>query len=362
MPELNDIAQTLLSGEQNIQLIYAFNSTGKTQLSLAYKDLTKDEEGNHVGVYYNALSEDLFTWDNGDDNDEGKIKLLVKESSLNSFHGFLNEENLEQHLERFKFNFDYRFNQHEDSEKGIQSIEFSERSDNPDTERKTIKVSRGEERIFLWCFYLSLFEVEELADNQSEHIFIDDPVSSLDDHNIFITASTIFDLIEKHYEDRKIILTTHHMGLFSILSDWLRKGELSSKLKGKYKMHILSKKSGEVKLETCRKDVFLYHLRLLQVLETARRQNDLRAFHLALLRQVLENISSFLGVGRVSYVLEQIGIDDANRVTNIVNSLSHKNIYYYESDDLVSDNEEMLIEILDKLMIKYEFVLHLPRT
>ena len=74
---------------------------------------------------------------------------------------------------------------------------------------------------------MALFEVEGWADKQSNHFFIDDPVSSLDDHNIFVTAATLFELIEKHHKKRKIIITTHHIGLFSILSDWLTKGEKS---------------------------------------------------------------------------------------------------------------------------------------
>jgi hypothetical protein len=64
-------------------------------------------------------------------------------------------------------------------------------------------VSRGEERIFVWCLFLALFEVEGWADKQSSHFFIDDPVSSLDDHNIFITAATFLDLIESHFDKRK---------------------------------------------------------------------------------------------------------------------------------------------------------------
>ena len=67
---------------------------------------------------------------------------------------------------------------------------------------------------------------------QNSHFFIDDPVSSLDDHNIFITATTLMDLIDEHYDQRKIILTTHHVGFFSILSDWLRKGEKPAGIKG----------------------------------------------------------------------------------------------------------------------------------
>jgi hypothetical protein len=183
-------------------------------------------------------------------------------------------------------------------------------------------------------------------------------VSSLDDHNIFVTASTIYDLIEKHSEERKIIITTHHVGMFSILFDWLMKGEKSDKYKARTKAGILSLKHGEISLETHRTDVFLYHLRVLQVLEKARQENDVRAYHFALLRQLLETVSSFLGVGRISFALERIGFDDPDEVARIVNALAHKNVYYFESDRLVPDSLELFEKIYEKLNDRYAFVSH----
>ena len=56
----------------------------------------------------------------------------------------------------------------------------------------------------------------------------------------------------------------------------------------------------------------LYHSAIAQVLDQARKADDLRAYHFALLRQVLENVASFLGKGQFGYVLEQIGIDNPN--------------------------------------------------
>jgi wobble nucleotide-excising tRNase len=85
-------------------------------------------------------------------------------------------------------------------------------------------------QIFVWCFYLALFEVKGLSDNQNNHFFIDDPVSSLDDHNIFITAMTLMNLIKEYSDKRKIVITTHHVGFFSILSNWLTKGEKSGSI------------------------------------------------------------------------------------------------------------------------------------
>ena len=203
-----------------------------------------------------------------------------------------------------------------------------------------------------------MMEAGGWADRQPRHIFIDDPVSSLDDHNIFLTASKLHDLIEKHYDERKIIIATHHVGMFSILCDWLMKGEKSDRYKKRTKASILSSKHGEVSLETHKSDVFLYHLRVLQVLEQAMNENDVRAYHFALLRQLLENVSSFLGVGQISYALKRIGFDDAEEVIRIVNTLAHKNVYYYESDLLVPDNLELFEAIYDKLNAHYAFVTH----
>lgn len=354
-----EIAQAIKTDDARITLAYAFNSTGKTRLCVAYKDATKQEGGAHSGVYYNAFSEDLFVWDNDEDNDGANIRLTVCPSSLSQFHALLTEDNIRDRLKAYKPKFAFALKLHaDDPAKGIESISFFIPSQNPDDPRVPIKISRGEERVFVWCFFLALFEVEGWADKQSSHFFIDDPVSSLDDHNIFITASTIFDLIEDHYDKRKIIITTHHIGLFSILADWLMKGEKAERYKRITKLFVLSDKSGDLKLESCRQEVFLYHLRLLQLLDKAQGANEVRAYHLALLRQVLENVASFLGVGQFRYVLEQIGIQDAAEAANIINVLSHKKVYYFESDFLVPDSKAMFENVLKKLKDKYNFVVH----
>lgn len=354
-----EIAEALRASEAQITLAYAFNATGKTRLCVAYKDATKREDGTHTGVYYNAFSEDLFVWDNDDENDGADVRLTIRSSSLSRFHASLTEDNVRDKLNAYKPKFGFEIRLHEDDpSKGIESISFFIPNQNPDVAQPPIKISRGEERIFVWCFFLALFEVEGWADEQSSHFFIDDPVSSLDDHHIFITAETLYELIEKHYKKRKIIITTHHVGLYSILSGWLRKGDQRQKYEKVVNICILSGKSGDLSLEKDKSDVHLYHLRLLQVLEQARKSNDLRAYHFALLRQVLENVASFLGKGQFGYVLDQIGMDDPNDTADIINTLSHKKVYYYESDRLVDDRREIFETVLTKLQATYNFVLH----
>ncbi|PIK14394.1 AAA family ATPase [Halobacteriovorax sp. JY17] len=350
-----EIADEIYKLKEKIVLIYAFNTTGKTRLSIAYKNATKSES-RHTGVYYNAFSEDLFSWDNDIENDESNIRLMIKKSSLNKFHSLFTEEDVMKKLELYKPKYNFFFDYiDDDMEKGIEGIRFIVGQSEEDQEQ--IKISRGEERIFVWCLFLAMFEVEGWADEQNAHFFIDDPVSSLDDHNIFITATTLYALIEKHFEHRKIIITTHHIGIYSILSNWLTKGEKADKYKKNTKQLIVNRKEEGLQLEPIRKSIFLYHLHLLQTLDKANSENSLVTFHFALLRQVLENIASFLGVGQFSYVLNQIGIENEDEVSNILNVLAHEKVYRYQTEKMNPDNELLFNNILEKLKDKYQFVL-----
>ena len=197
--ELKDIAKQIKEAKENIFLIYAFNGTGKTRLSVEFKELCRapnddDNKGKQTGVYYNAFSEDLFVWDNDIEHSEENIKLRIIPSSLNGLHSLIYEDDVRQKLKPYNPKYDFVFHSYEDDpSKGIEYVSFHLN----DKDEKNIKLSRGEERIFVWCFFLALIDTEGWADKQNQYIFIDDPVSSLDDHNIFVTAFTLFELIKK---------------------------------------------------------------------------------------------------------------------------------------------------------------------
>ena len=351
---LETIADELNGLNENIVLIYAFNATGKTRLSVAYKNATKDlESGKHTGVYYNAFSEDLFVWDNDEGNDGLNIKLTIEASSLNQFHSFLyeNPEMVMEKLALYDPKYRFRFNTYQDLEKGIETITFYVKDD----EGTAIKISRGEERIFVWCFYLALLEVDGWADEQDAHIFIDDPVSSLDEHNIFITADTLFHQIESHYKKKRIIITTHHIVLFSILANRLTKGEKSGRYKNLTAVRILKRVGKELVLETLKNNVLLFHLHLLEVLDEASK-GQLYTYHFALLRQLLENIASFLGTGRTSHTLSQIGVDNPDDAATVINTHSHKSAYYYQTEIMNDTDQNYFNDILTKIHEKYQFV------
>lgn len=352
MATINEIAEQIKSGKQAITLIYAFNSTGKTKLSVEYKNITKDKEGNHSGVYYNAYSEDLFRWDNDESNSNENMRLEILKSSLNPYFSSIIEspEILEEKLEPYLPKYSFDFDTNSDPEIGIDAVRFA-RGD-----ESNIKISRGEERIFIWCFFLALFETDAWTGEQDAHFFIDDPVSSMDDHNIYITADSIIQTIDDKVakSEKRFVITTHHIGLFSILADRLRNGTHQNN----FKRSILSIHDGELTLKNYNKDVFLYHLYLMQVLNECISEMKVMAYHFIMLRQLLEIISSFFGAGGIKKALEEIGYkDNLEQVSNQVNSLSHKDARQ-QSADLNPLDAEFLEEIYNNIQEKYNFIIH----
>ncbi len=354
MATINEIAAELNKLNENIILIYALNSTGKTRLSVAYKDYTKaNNDGNHAGVYYNAFSEDLFVWDNDEEHDNADLKLTVVPSNLNQFHSFLIDDDqiIREKLEPFFPKYDFILNQHNNPEDGIESITFFVDYET----QEPIKISRGEERIFVWCFFLALFEVDGWADQQDAHILIDDPVSSLDEHNIFITTKSILKLIKANYlQKEKIIISTHHIGLFSILATWLKSDTSKGGVGQLTKMVILKNKNGDLSLKGTNSDVFLYHLHLLQTLQDAKNE-QLYKYHMVLLRQVLENINSFIGSKKIGRILKHIGVKDVDSVVDEINALSHKQAYQYQFNEMSETEETLFNDVFNKLIEKYNF-------
>lgn len=60
----------LISGGQDFVMLYAYNGTGKTRLCMEFKETGKRINGkNPDTLYFNAFTEDLFSWDNDLEND-----------------------------------------------------------------------------------------------------------------------------------------------------------------------------------------------------------------------------------------------------------------------------------------------------
>ncbi len=206
-PLVSRLRDDFKSGGKDFILLFAYNATGKTRLSMAFKDAGKKEKGiARDTLYFNAYTEDLFNWDNDLKNDSQCVLRINKDSRF--FDGFRElalEEKIFPYLERYA-DFDFRIDYE------AWTVTFS-RGD-----ADHIKASRGEENIFIWCVFLALAELAiDAQPGQAydwvKYLYIDDPISSLDDNNAIAVASDLAKLLRRGKEKVKTVISSHH-GLF----------------------------------------------------------------------------------------------------------------------------------------------------
>ena len=166
---LTEIAQTLRDANKKVQLIYAFNGTGKTRLSREFKALIaptdanaaedEQEQNESIGkiLYYNAFTEDLFYWDN-DLEAVSEIDAIRKlKIHPNSFTDWVLAEqgqdaNIIAHFQRYTNDkLTPRFNEQ------YNEISFSIDGGN-DGNVENIKISKGEESCLNLVHILQLVE------------------------------------------------------------------------------------------------------------------------------------------------------------------------------------------------------------
>ncbi len=380
---LTQIAQQLQDCNRKVQLIYAFNGTGKTRLSREFKRLIapgntidsveiadsveptepaveqvaeseQSELPQQTILYYNAFTEDLFYWDN-DLVLDADPKLMIQPNSFTDWvlkdQG--QDRNVIANFQRYasdkltpKFSVDFR------------EVTFSmESGDN--VESGNLKISKGEESIFIWSMFYTLIDqvtsilnVAEPGDRETDHfdkleyVFIDDPVSSLDENHLIELAVNLARLISASESDLKFIVTTHSPLFYNVLYNELNRktGYLLERLEdGAF---AINEKMGDS--NKC----FSYHLYLRQVLEKAIAENQVERYHFTLLRNLYEKSASFLGYPRWSELLP----DDKQAYLNRILQFTSHSTLSNEAVSVPTDQEKNTVALLlNHLITNYRF-------
>ena len=170
------------------------------------------------------------------------------------------------------------------------------------------KISTGEESNFIWSIFYTLLEEvvsvlkvtnpeDRTTDqfNQLKYVFIDEPVSSLDENHLIELAVNLAGLIKLAPQGLKLVITTHSPLFYNVLHN-----ELGLKKRGKKEgCYLLERlEDGTYNLNANYGDAnksFVYHLHLKRVLEEAIAENKIERFHFTLLRNLYEKTASFLG-------------------------------------------------------------------
>ncbi|MFM5063221.1 AAA family ATPase [Aeromonas veronii] len=379
---LNEIALQLEATDKKVQLIYAFNGTGKTRLSREFKNLIApkidgEEEqqtdlANKKILYYSAFTEDLFYWDN-DLLLDAEPKLIIQ---ANSFTKWVLEAQgqgpaiIEYFQKLTNSNVEPEFSP------DFTEVSFSKRGGENNT---NIKISKGEESNFVWSVFYCFLDlvVEELSSaeddrstnefNKIKYVFIDDPVTSLDDNHLIELAVDLAKLVKSSTADLKFIITTHNPLFYNVLSN-----EFSNKLAKEPKTNPvvwlyrpgnsmkfrLDKKTGEEFLltELERKTPFSYHLFLLSEIRTAISDHQIMKYHFGFLRNILEKTATFLGHDSWENMLPKDTDGNPDPFLNrILNLSSHSAHAGEETGEVEEHDRAKLIELVDFLSSKYGF-------
>ena len=141
-------------GRKRFILLYAHNGTGKTRLSTAFKDLGKQGDERDT-LYFNAFTEDLFNWDNDLKNDRERVLKINKDSRFFAGLEQMEMDNRIRPLLGRYADFDFKI------DTDAWEVTFSREVVSGATTATVddIKVSRGEENIFIWCFFLAVVQL-----------------------------------------------------------------------------------------------------------------------------------------------------------------------------------------------------------
>jgi hypothetical protein len=376
---LKEIAQKLKNSDKKVQLIYAYNSTGKTRLSQEFKWLIESDDNSDVSdesdkiferiLYYNAFTEDLFYWDNNMEN-YFKPRLKIHPNSFTKWIFTVQGQDRNiisnfQHYTNNKlmphFNEEYTLKNNNGETIKVEAfteITFSYERGNEEN-LNNIKISKGEESLFIWCVFYSLIEqvidilnVAEPSDretnqfDQLEYVFIDDPVSSLDENNLIELAVNLAELINSSESELKFIVTTHNPLFYNVLYHELKKLKkyfLKKNEDGKYELY-----------EQPNDSPFSYHLFLKNEIEKAIETGQIKKYHFNFLRNILEKTATFLGYDKWKDLIPDVkGAREA--YARRLNLYSHSKHSGYEAAEITDEDKRVLNYLMNKIKETYRF-------
>jgi wobble nucleotide-excising tRNase len=342
---------------KDLVLFFAHNGTGKTRLSMEFKEAGKvyneeREVTKRDTLYFNAFTEDLFSWHNDLLNNTDRYLKLNTDSAF--FNG-LRELELDAKIESFLHNYvdlkaDINY------EEGTVRFSRSIIVEGVEQRIENIKISRGEETLFIWCFFLAICQLvidKDPAYDWVEYIYIDDPISSLDENNAIAIACDLANLLTKKGEDGKFemliktVISTHHGLFFNVLFN-----ELGRKVKNKrYFLHF--KEPTDYSLQDTDDSPFFHHIATISELNIVVESNEIYTYHFNALRTILEKTASFFGYSEIGKCIH--GIEDSVLFERALNLFSHGKYSMYDPVEMGDDNKDLFKRIFRAFIDKYKF-------
>ncbi|MES2521396.1 MAG: anticodon nuclease [Gemmatimonadota bacterium] len=380
LPALAAHLRTVLNDKRFV-VLYAYNGTGKTRLSTEFKKIGKRR--NPMGeiveqdtLYFNAYTEDLFSWDNDLENDAHRVLELNDDSTFfEGLRDYSMDVKIGKLLDRYAdFAFDILLERRKPAVppnsmgQDLPPAVLFFRERDKDNAPIPIKASRGEERIFIWCFFLAIAELamskEKPAAGEGassgrnptsyewvKYLYIDDPVSSLDEQNVVAVATHLAATLKDDANPLKTVISTHQPLFFNVLYNEL------SRVKGNRFFFLgRSAASGTYSLVDTGDTPFFHHIACLMELHEAARSGQIFTHHFNMLRVIAEKTASFLGYDKFADCIKR-GEDDLDGVlhTRLLNLLSHGKYSLYEPQEMLDENKHHFKRMLADFTERFAF-------
>lgn len=351
LPELAAHLRSVLNTKKFV-LIYAFNGTGKTRLSVAFKDIGKNGDDRDT-FYFNAFTEDLFHWDNDLKNDRERVLKINKESRFFAGLGELEMDNRIRPLLNRYADFEFEIDTVEWEISFAREIRQQKTDGIYQTKREEdIKISRGEENIFIWCFFLAIVQLAldgAEAYKWVKYIYIDDPISSLDESNAVAVAHHLVQMLTNFDKGPRVVVSTHHVLFFNVLCNEIR---------NKAYRYFLKNNSGHecYSVTDTSSKPFLHHLATLVELHEVKESGELYTHHFNMMRRVMEQTANFLGLQDWNSCINAAADDpDGTLYKRLIDLMSHGDYSVYEPREMMEENKKHFRTIFNQFVAGHPF-------
>jgi hypothetical protein len=363
-PDLNSLALDLRAklaapNAKKFILLYAYNGTGKTRLSTAFKDIAK-QAGAADTLYFNAFTEDLFSWDNDlDEDSERYLELHESSNFLTGLAGLDMDTKVYDILKLFAdFEFDFDDKPINDANdtfiRNRRIVRFSRKvlTAAGSTKVENIKVSRSEENLFIWCFYLAVLQMTlegDTAYDWVKYIYIDDPISSLDENNAIAVANHLAQILTKSGKDIPTLISSHHTLFFNVLCNEFRSKALPRHLKS-------DANSAGYLLSESGSTPFLHHLANLVELDEVQASGGIKRHHFNMMRCIMEQTAIYCGLESWSDCIKFANTDpDRALHKRMIDVMSHADYLIQEPEDLNDRFKDDFRNIFKKFIANHPF-------
>lgn len=335
-------------------LLYAHNGTGKTRLSVEFKNLGKSGDARDT-LYFNAFTEDLFYWDNDLEGDERRtLRFNINSRFFNGLKDLEMDNRIKEFLDPY-CTFDFRilddhvmFSRRDLASAGQEATE---------AHQTHIKISRGEEQLFKWCFFLAIVRLtldEAEAYSWVKYIYIDDPVSSLDEHNAIALGNRLAAMLRESDGKLRTVISTHHALFFNVLSNELR-NRRGENYRAQFVLSCQKNSAGYVLKDEDKDTPYFQHVSLMEELHQAVQTGELYSYHFNILRTIMEKTASFHGHKDFGVCVKASGAEDEGLHQRMLNILSHGKYSLYDPREMTDDNKEHFRRMFDDFRATFLF-------